>query len=828
MRFLGKTFAQCNKAQLSSNIVFRLAQCQRRISHLSQWHHTLPSFSYPGSKRATLSSRSPTLPKPKARFVSTQTDPLEATTWEDLLTDAFMYGLRSKEELLYEADVDHWRDLGSRLVDGPPGRYNIELWLILLRAQALQNGHNGIKSIWEGLRMRGPMVRLDDDGPRVNSLWNVFVAAGSADEQFLWVISTRARESKFVRPAIYTEIVCAALESQYPTRALKFSNYHLDSFRGRDDLIAIFASAIRSNHPRALEGFCKIYDRVPRHDIYSSVVPLLWEQNRPSDAFYMHLFLLSRGDLPDRFELLEPFIHHLAFNNQSVTPFVTALTSAGASFEAQIRHFWAAEKSLQADYPSISQNLVASKLSRPLNQKLSDHFVARAFATRAFSFEFAVNTMRLLGLVEVGPLATREVVIWTSDASTLQSRFQLLREVGIDSGSSTFVRTIHNASEAGQWDIVQSLAKSDLHHETFADRALQERLLTQYYHEKDWSQFNRTLAIINTGKFGHNEKGRAATVLLLIMLKAGDFQAAIHLMSRMRQQNQSLDGRTTSSEIRLALRQWYQRSHQEMTMVKSGNDQLALLIGLLQDLVASGPYVSLETWQVPLIALAKAQRFKAFERLAIWIAEWYRPNGLHSQYWETSPSGQSSDLNNLFTPMFQRMLISWCFRIPPGRKSVSAKHCLRWAPILRTLRANYGVIVNDGEIWWIYVRRLRKMFSVSSHSFIRHHNRLMRSRNQTPLWEYWHLYRTMWDSKLNKTEIDGIKATVQGLYSTNRSERKWEKRRHRGQRGLRFESTDDAAAVRAALIAKRGGKRHGKGHLEVDETRSTVPYGRVI
>ncbi|KAK5056154.1 hypothetical protein LTR84_012707 [Exophiala bonariae] len=743
--------------------------------------------------------------------------------------DAFMYGLRSKEELLFEADVDHWRDLGSRLVDGAPGRYNIELWLILLRAQALQYGHNGIKAIWEGLRMRGPMVRLDDDDPRVNSLWNVFVAAGSADEQFLWIISTRARESKFVRPAIYAEIVSAALESQYPTRALKFSNYHLDSFRGRDDLIAIFSAAIKSNHPRALEGFCKIYDRVPRYDIYSSIIPLLWEQNRPSDAFYMHLFLLSKGDLPDRFELLEPFIHHLASNDQSVTPFVTALTSAGASFEAQIRHFWAAEKNIHAEYPSISQNLVASKLARPPNQKLSDHFVARAFATRAFSFEFAVNTMRLLGLVEIGPLATREVVIWSSDASTLLSRFQLLRKVGVDSGASTFVRTIHNASEAGQWEIVQSLAKSDLHHETFADRALQERLLTQYYHEKDWSQVNRTLAIINMGKFGHNEKGRAATALLLIMLKAGHFHAATQLMSRMRQQNQNLDGRTTSKEIGLALRQWYQRSNQEMVAAKSSSDQLALLIGLLQDLVASGPYVSLETWRVPLIALAKAQRFKAFEYLTIWIAEWYRPNGLHSQYWDISPSGPSSNLNNLFTPTFQRMLVSWCFRIPKGRNAPSANHCMRWAPILKKLQANYGLTINDGEIWWTYVRRLRKIFSISSHSFIRHHNRLMRSRNRMALWEYWHMYKTMWDCRLNKSEVDGIRATVQGLYSTNRSERKWETTRRRGQPSFRFESTDDAAAVRAALVAKRRGTRHGKGHIDMeDDARSTVPYGRII
>lgn len=757
--------------------------------------------------------------------MTTQADLLEATTWEDLLTDAFMYGLRSKEQLLYEADVDHWNNLGSRLVDGAPGRYNIELWLILLRAQALQNGHDGIKSIWKGLRMRGPIVRLEGDDPRVSSLWNVFLAAGSADVHFLKIISSKSRENKFVRPAIFAEIVGAALESVNPPCASEFADYHLDSFRGRDDLIAIFSSAIKSDHPRALESFCKVYDRVPQHDIYSGVLPLLWKHNRPSDAFYMHLFLLSKGDLPDRFELLEPFIQHLVSNNQSITPFVSALTFAGASFEAQIRHCWAAEKRLQADYSSISQNLVASKLSRPLHQKLSDHFVARAFATRAFSFDFAVNTMRMLGLVEIGPWATREVALSADDASTLRRRFQLLRETGVDTGASSFVRTIQNASEAGHWDIVQSLARSDLHHEVFGDRALQQRLLTQYYHEKDWLQVNRTLAIINMGNFGDDGKERAAAVLLLTMLRAGDFHAAVQLMSRMRQHNQKLDGRTTSKEIGLALRQWYRQSHQEMTMAKSNNDQLALLIGLLQDLLASGPYISLETWRVPLIALAQAQRFEAFECLAIWIAEWYRPNGFHSQYWKTPPSRPSSDLNNLFTTRFQRMLVSWCFRMPKGRKVASPETCLRWVPILKRLRADYGVRVNDGEIWWTFVRRLRKIFSVSSHSFTRRHNRQMQSRNQTPLWRYWHMYNLMWDSRLTKTSVDGMEATIQGLYSTDRSERKWETRR---QRGLRFEDTHGAAEIRAALVAKQRGRGDGRGHVEADDIQSTVPYGRVL
>ena len=756
--------------------------------------------------------------------MSTQAEIPASDAWEDILTDAFMFGLRTKEELLFEADIGHSEDLGSRLIDDAPGRQNIELWLILLRAQALQNGHDGIKTIWKGLQIRGSLVRLDDDDPRVNSLWNVLLAAGMTDPHFLRMLCMKARENKFVRPAIFTEIVGAALEGTKPEHALKYADYLLDSFRGRDDLITIFCSACKSSQSDALKSFCKIYDRVPQCKIYSSVIPLLWEADRPSDAIYLHLFLLSRGDLPDRFELLQPFIRHLVAQDQSATPtaFIKVLTAAGTSFEAQIRHYWATEKSTRADYTSISQNLVASKLSRPANQKLTDHFIARAFATRAFSFEFAVNTMRMLGLVEVGPLAVREMALSAHDASTLQDRFRLFRDVGIDTGSSIFVRTIQNSCNAGHWDIVQSLANSDIHHEDFADRALQERLLAQYYRAGDWLQINRTLAVLNMGKFGDQDKQQAKSLLLLTMLKVNDYHAAIQLVARMRQGGEQLYGSAIPREISSALRQWHRQTHHQMK--KSTGDQLALLIGLLQDLAASGMYVSLETWRIPLIALAQAQRLEAFERLSIWIAEWYRPDGFHCQSWKTPLRGSSGDMNQLWSVAFQRMLVSWCFRVPTTGKIPSAEHCLRWAPILRTLRDNYGVSVNEGEIRWTFIRRLRKIFSITSHAFIRHQNRLMRSRNQTPLWQYWHMYKVMWDPVPLSFTPDGTEAVMRGLYSTNRTERKLGRKR---TRSLRFEDSQSAAAVRAVLVTKRG-RKNQEAYVKEGDTNRVVRYGRVL
>ncbi|EXJ89146.1 hypothetical protein A1O3_02210 [Capronia epimyces CBS 606.96] len=663
------------------------------------------------------------------------------TEWEQILEDASIHGIRSKGQLLFEADVGHASGIGSRLVDTSPARQNLDLWRTLLRAQALQNGHDGIKAIWRGLQYRGKAIRFDDTNPQVNPLWQIFLSAGAADHHFLWSLCKVAKRAKFKRPALFAEIVGAALEGDAPQRAVDFAAFLLPShYRGRDDLVAIFESACHSESADALKDFCRVYEMVPKTQIYSDVATSLWEQDRSADAFMMHSFLASKGDLPPRFEVLEPFLTHLVMHHGKLSSFLLPLNSAGASFEAQARRFWARERSRITGLSPESLNIVASKTLGVNPKKFSDQFVARAFATRAFSFEFTVNSLRMIGLIEVGPQAVRQAALTAPDLATLQARFTKFDDLGVDTGASAFVRIMRKVCNAGRWEMVQALINNDLHHEVFENLDLQERLLAEYYRRKDWLQLNRTLVILNDGEFDAKAQAHAGNLLLRIMLEAGDWAEALNLAKSLQQQGLHL-----STNLARTVAHIFRDTKGSELAQADCVDRVAYLIGFLQDILGSGTYFDIKLWRRPLRALGRLGRMKELECLIYWIAEQYMPKRLPQPVRLKRMMSVPSPLEVLFDEKFQRSLVSWCFGPRRGMTAVSPERCLRWTRILKRLRDVYGVQVKEYNLRWTFIRRLRWLFAPGIR--LKPHNMWTRVRNTTPVSRYWELYDMMWDMR---------------------------------------------------------------------------------
>lgn len=661
--------------------------------------------------------------------------------WEQILEDAFVYGIRNKEQLLFEADVGHMFGRGSRLVDKSPARQNFDLWRILLRAQALQNGHDGIKAIWRGLQYRGKAIRFDDNEPHVNVLWQIFLSAGATDLQFLWSLCKVAKRAKYNRPALFAEVVGAALECNSPQRAVEFAAFLLQShYRGREDLLAIFDAACRVNSVDVLKDFCKVYELVPRTQIYSEVTSFLWGRDRASDAFMMHSFLISKGDLPPRFEDLEPFLSHLVIHHKKLNSFLLPLNAAGASFESQARRFWSRERSRITGMSPESLNIVASKTLGVNPKKLSDQFVARAFATKAFSFDFTVNSLRMIGLIEAGPQAVRQAALTAPDLAPLQARFAKFDDLGVDTGSSAFVRILRKVCNAGRWEMVQALVNNDLHHEVFEDLELQAKLLVEYYRTKDWLQLNRTLVILNDGEFDDKAQAHAGNLLLRTMLELGDWAAVLDLMKSMQER-----GLGISSTLVRSIAHIFRDTKGSVFARDENSDRVAYLIGLMQDIFASGTYFDIKLWRRPLRALGNLGRMKELECLIYWIAEQYHGHGMPRHVGMEHAPLTASTLDSLFDEKFQKALVSWCFRPHRGMDVVTPEHCLRWTRILKRLRDVYGVEVKEPTIRWIFIRRLRWLFA--SGIRLKAHNLWIRTRNSTPVNRYWELFDMMWDMK---------------------------------------------------------------------------------
>lgn len=684
---------------------------------------------------------SPVTNKRGLRDDQLQESPSEDSRWDELLDRALAFGIRSKEQLCFEADVGHMSDIGSRLSDHSPGRQNVDLWAILLVAQALQHGHDGIKAVWRGMKFRGKGFRFEGEDSRVNALWNTFLSAGADDTEFLWALCKEVKFSRFNRPALFAEVVGAALEGSAPAEAANFATFTKEFYyRGHQDLVSVFAAACRSENADALKGFCGVYDVLPEARIYAHVTSSLWEHGRATDAFMMHSFLVSKKDIPPSFESLEPFINYLALQNDKLDRFLAPLNFAGISFSAQARRLWSVARSRITGVPTESLNIVASKTLGLAPNKISDQLVARAFATQGFSFEFAVNSLRLVGLIEVGPLAIRQMALTAHDLTTLQGRFQKLRELDIDLGSSSFGRILRNVCEAGRWEMVQALANSDLHHEVFEDSELQKRLLKEYYLSKDWKQLNRTLAILNDGRFDHDSQARSANLLLRTMVEVADWPAAITLAT-----NVQVHGATISSALPRVISAIFRDTKESTLSHSQDTDQVAFLIGMLQNTLASGNHVPLRDWRGPLKALGRMGRLTEVECLVYWIAEWYKPMGLNQRVLSRPLHGKACDLNVLFDEKFQKSLMSWCFRPHKGMSKVSAERCLRWTRMLKILRDRYGVEVKEYIIRWAFIMRLRRLFVTEMR--LKGHNTWMRARNRTSLARYWELYDQMWDMK---------------------------------------------------------------------------------
>ncbi|KIW49851.1 hypothetical protein PV05_11494 [Exophiala xenobiotica] len=664
--------------------------------------------------------------------------------WEAVLADAFIHGIRTKDQLCFEADVGHQSDIGSRLIDKLPGRQNIELWHILIRAQALMNGHEGIKAIWRATMHRGKAVRFDDKDPRVNALWFTFLSAGSNDQPFLSKLCKRAIGHKFDRPALFAEVIGTSLEGDQPDKAAKIASWLLEPqvriYRGREDLLSAFSAACLSNAPTAMRAFCNVYDLLPNAHIYSEVTSGLWQHNRASDAFMMHSYLISRRDLPAKFEDLLPFVNHLAADDRQVNSFLAPMNAAGASFDAQAHRAWSRERSRVRGFSAESLNVVASNTLGVAPKKLSDEFVARGFATRSFSFDFAVNSLRIIGLIEVGPLAVRQMVITAPDNATLQARFNRLAELGIDTGSSVFVQVIKKLCHAGHWDMVQALVDSDMHHEVFEDAELQERLLTEYCRTGDWKQINRTLTILCKGELDQQARLRSATMVIKAMLLLGNWPAAVNIA-------RSLQGRGSESittALPLAITSILRLTRVTELTRAERIDQTALLIGMLQHLLASGVHFPIKYWRGPLRALGQSGRMKELESLVYWIAETYRATGLYEQVHHTRLSYGESNLNALFNETFQKALMTWCFKTRRGMRAVSPEQCLRWTRILKRLRDTYGIQIREHFIRWTFIRGLRWIFGVGMYT---KPEGWMRRYKVISLKRYWNMYDSMWDMR---------------------------------------------------------------------------------
>lgn len=632
-----------------------------RQSNVSVNQQTGPDAS---SKPATTKTiNGPSLSEPiKPRAVASS--PLGELEERRLLARARHHGINSLDELHREIGTNFsegWPSINTLMLDRDrETRQDLDLWIFLLDAARQLSGRAGILKLYHILGSRGLPLHLPSTNPNSRDIIDAFLYAGihrSRSIERLKSMCSFFISHCYCEDLIFMGVVGGLLRSGQTRRArlmaawLKGSG-HFDAPR---DMGHVFRAACESENLAALKACSDINNDLTDDKIYSETVSYLWETNRPSAAFEWHKQRIGYGDLPTTFDMLLPFIAHIALTGDVIQNFINHLSAKGVRYNFRILDAHYRAVAFLANNPEASRNSIVQYLRSEVSASSHDEMIARALAIGSFSFDFVLNSLVFLGVVEFGPLAVRQMVVSAPDLKTLNSQFDKLQDRGVDTGSHIFVAIIQQLRQTRDFDMLKRIASSDMHHDEFAKVDLQKELVGLYQLTKDVDGLSRSLLILNSGRARIIDRDYTNNLLFVNAINRRDWGRVLEIAVSLHQTGLLINPRVLTYFVSKCLETSVasDRSLQKLRY-PTPFDMITYMIGVCQQIVTSGSYVEVEFWRRPLVALAQHNRIGATHRLLTWIMRLYATdNVLRKSY---------VDLNLLLTPIFHKALIAWDFQ----------------------------------------------------------------------------------------------------------------------------------------------------------------------
>jgi hypothetical protein len=584
-----------------------------------------------------------------------------------LLARARLHGIYTADQLDYEIDLGRGAAPGPRMVDGGQGsRKDLDLWLFLIDAARQKKGVQGVLDLANALFRRGPPLQLTSDNGNARDMIDAFLWAAinhpkkEKERSFhLKHICVQCRNYGYCADLIFVGAVGGLLRMK-PHLALSMAQWlwKRQLYRGPDDLEHIFQSACASDFPSALEHCNNVLNFLTSKKVYHWTVPYLWETERAAAAFTWHDYRIAHGDRPQDFSLLLPFVAHTALTGGDIEPFITNLTKHGVDFAGQIRQTYQLMATNLVARPTtvdgaVSQAVAAARrFSTP-----SDETVARVFATASFSFDFALNSLCFLGLRQVGPMSVRQMILTAPDLKTVNERFELLQQRGVDMGAHPFVVVVRRLYEMKEFRLLKRIAETDMHHDEFTDMELQRSLLGRSVPNKEIFDTTRSLLILRAGDNRLRDSDWTTNTLLVDAIHWADWQRVLEIVVSLHQTRHVIAPSVITYLAQRCLGpSVFREMASEFLITPRKADMVSLMIGTCQQILSSGSNIDVSFWRYAFVALAHMSRVSEVHSLIRWILKYYGPGGqLRAR------SASSADLNTLFTPMTQKAIIAWDF-----------------------------------------------------------------------------------------------------------------------------------------------------------------------
>ncbi|KAK3676890.1 hypothetical protein LTR78_003094 [Recurvomyces mirabilis] len=592
-------------------------------------------------------------------------------------------------ELTHQADVDNDSKVGKLLVDRPEHRHNYKLWVELMLFKRRIAGNQGVVEVWNGMRRR--RVDLPTEGEEAQLIWEECIRVTCADdltqhqnsckvrkEIINHAVGLKERTGKSYGP-LYRSLVGKLLTTPDALAgdAHEQLSQHGLGFRP-GEIKHLVTNVLENPFPYiALLAFKRIYISSNERDLYDSAMPLVLEVRGAEHALLWHRMFLAAGDVPSDAILAMPQIRQLFELDKD------------AALPARLRH----RKYRQAAHHAIEERaklrehipLTREAMSGLVGdvhgikpKEISDSFVAKMFATSAFSLNLVVRGLSFFSIQELGPLAVREVAVRAGSAISFRNVLADLKSLNVTLADTAYCRLVTKIAGDGQTELFKALLASDQHPESYDDTTTQEALLSEYLEQELWANVNVTMTSLSLS--GVPLERRAINVLVQYYLRNRIWSLVSSTIQKMQSEQIAPTARTLIYLFRYMLPERHpgnapKRQHPDGKPPFDSLEFVTTVCMYSQDARANVPRYY---WVELLKRYGLTYRWEGLEKLCLWLSS---HGSMQSQRLNVRFGGRRVVLkrpqlliNEVFTRQMQQAIFVW------GFNSAALRHQLSMSP----------------------------------------------------------------------------------------------------------------------------------------------------
>ncbi|KAK5112997.1 hypothetical protein LTR85_011019 [Meristemomyces frigidus] len=635
---------------------------------------------------------------------------------EDLTTS--LDGAASFEALRYQADVSAEDKRGDLLVDQDEHRQNLRLWIELLHFRQRLDGLAGIVAIWQGMRMRD--VQMPTDGEEADILWAPFVQAmisqqgwgprTAFDDLYASTVDSKRRTGQHY-DKLYDSIVGSFFRINPSLVRPWHKRLSEADITPSDALLRVAKDAVQSQLPfEAFKRFRQLYHQRNERNLYNVCVDAALQSDRDADtdsAISWHRFLITSGDAPSPEMFARPEVQRLFEQDGDASlPMVHVASSQhDPSFGRRLPEL---PKMSRASMSSLVGDVHGIK-----PKEISDAFVAKMFATRAFPLDLLIRGLSFFALDRLGPVAVREMAVRTGTPVEFCNQLSSLKAMKIGVSDAPYCRLIQSLANDGQTELFNALLASDQHPEAYEDTKTQEALLVSFLEAGNWTQAHITLLCLSLA--GAQQQADAWNRVVQHYLRQRQHRLIAQTIQHLQDQKAPLTFTTLTHLHRylLPVRRRRMRPIESQRQDRPPFNALDFVTNacMYADDVARNAnipqnYVRPRVWTELLKRYGMTHRWPQFTKLALWLAEQYSGPRFQREGEGTGSAvrlRRSCPLHFIFSKQTQQAVFTWGFRSAAVKDKLRPGLASHSRPADSPLAASEGLSrparISSTEIW---------------------------------------------------------------------------------------------------------------------------------